>query len=180
MSVILITGGARSGKSTLAEDKARAFDKVTYIATARPCDGEMAARIAHHRARRPASWRTFEGVTGLAGAVFEGDQCVLLDCVTNLVTNLMLDTPIDWEQPQDADVQEVECLALAELEALVLRTRELGVALILVNNEVGMGLVPVYPFGRAFRDVAGRVGQRLASLADEVYFCVSGIPLRVK
>ncbi|MGJ4849886.1 bifunctional adenosylcobinamide kinase/adenosylcobinamide-phosphate guanylyltransferase [Bacillota bacterium Meth-B3] len=180
MSVILITGGARSGKSRLAEDRARAYKGVLYIATARALDDEMRARIARHRLDRPASWDTFEGSRGLAQAVGQGHDCVLLDCVTNLVTNFCMDQPTDWEQAREQDVQEVERLALSELTALVGRVRARGCALIMVNNEVGLGLVPEYPLGRAFRDIAGRIGQRLAALSDEVYFCVSGIPMRIK
>lgn len=180
MAVIYITGGARSGKSTLAETLARGHDQVLYIATARACDGEMAERIRVHRARRPAHWDTFEGVRGLAGAIRDRKGCVLLDCVTNLLTNLMLDMDADWEHPALASVEEAQRLALCELEGLVERARAQDNQLLMVSNELGMGLVPAYPFGRVFRDVAGRVNQRLAQLADEAYLCVSGIPLRLK
>lgn len=176
----MITGGARSGKSTLAEDKARTYERVTYIATARAFDEEMIDRIKKHREGRPDSWTTFEGVTGLGEAVEESCQCVLLDCVTNLIANLMMDMAVDWERPQAVHVKEAEVLAINELDALIARVRALGTALILVNNEVGLGLVPAYPFGRAFRDVAGRVGQWLARKSDEVILVVSGIPVQIK
>ena len=180
MAVVYITGGARSGKSTLAEALARPYGQVLYIATARPCDEEMAERIRVHRARRPAHWDTFEGVRGLAEAIRGREGCVLLDCVTNLLTNLMLDMQADWEHPTPQSVEEAQRLALGELEALADGARAQDNQLLLVSNELGMGLVPPYPFGRVFRDVAGRVNQRLAQLADEAYLCVSGIPLRLK
>lgn len=179
-AVIYITGGARSGKSTLAEAIAKGWDRALYIATARALDPEMVQRVAAHRARRPAHWRTFEGCRGLAEAVEGWQGGVLLDCVTNLLTNLMLDMPVDWEHPRPEFVQEAQGLALAELEGLMGAVRRQGNPLVLVSNEVGLGLVPDYPLGRAFRDGAGWVNQRLAQLADQVYFCVSGIPLRLK
>ena len=180
MSVVFITGGARSGKSAYAERRADAVERVTYIATARAIDEEMTNRIARHRASRPASWTTFEGVRDLAGAIGAETQCVLLDCVTNLITNLMMDMGVDWECPSAHDVEMAEDTALGELSALIERVRTIDALLLMVNNEVGMGLVPVYPFARAFRDVAGRVAQRLAQMSDEVILMVAGIDVRIR
>ena len=180
MSVTLITGGARSGKSAHAEQRAHAYERVTYIATARAMDEEMKARIARHRQSRPESWTTFEGVHHLSSAIAPGTQCALLDCITNLITNLMMDMDVDWEHPQEQDVQKAEETALCELTELITRANALNCTLIMVNNEVGMGLVPVYPFARAFRDIAGRVAQKLALMSDEVILMVAGLALQVK
>ena len=178
-AVIYITGGARSGKSTLAEAIAKGWDRALYIATARALDPEMVQRVAAHRARRPAHWRTFEGCRGLAEAVEGWQGGVLLDCVTNLLTNLMLDMPVDWEHP-GPNSSKKRRIGPGRAEGLMGAVRRQGNPLVLVSNEVGLGLVPDYPLGRAFRDGAGWVNQRLARLADQVYFCVSGIPLRLK
>ncbi len=178
--VVLITGGARSGKSTLAERMARDWEGTLYIATARVLDEEMTQRVAAHRARRPADWRTFEGFRGLAQAVKGWQGGILLDCVTNLLTNVMLDMAVDWEHPRPEFLQQAQDTALGELEGMIRTAREQGNPLAMVSNEVGLGLVPEYPLGRAFRDGAGWVNQRLAQWADQVYFCVSGIPLRIK
>ncbi|MEF9894775.1 MAG: bifunctional adenosylcobinamide kinase/adenosylcobinamide-phosphate guanylyltransferase [Clostridia bacterium] len=198
MSLIYITGGARSGKSALAEQLAAPFGKrVLYIATARAFDEEMRARIQKHRARRPEAWGLYEGIDGFSqaldvapdasGAGAEGAvagtaryDCALLDCVPNLVTNLMMDSGHDWEHPGNASVQEMEARAMAALVELIDCARARSITVILVSGEVGMGLVPVYPFGRAFRDVLGQVNQRLAALSDEAFCCVSGIPVRLK
>lgn len=179
--VIFITGGARSGKSGCAERMAREFgDAVLYIATARAFDEEMRARIQNHRARRPAAWRTFEGVDGLAEAITGFEGCVLLDCVTLFLTNRMLDSGYDFEHPVPAEVERVEQAARAEMDQLIERVRAQGNTLILVSNEVGMGIVPEYPFSRVFRDAAGRLNAHLAARADRAIFMVSGLEMRLK
>lgn len=180
MSVIYITGGARSGKSTLAEKKAGAFRQVLYIATARVLDEEMEERVRIHAQRRDPSWRTHEGYRDLTEAIRGFTGCILLDCVTNLLTNMMLDIEEDWDAPTEEEISRAEEAARGEIEGLIYSARAQGNELILVSNELGMGLVPVYPFGRVFRDIAGRLNQHIASLSDEAYLCVSGIPLRIK
>lgn len=176
--LILILGGARSGKSRFAEKLANHLgQRVVYLATAEARDAEMAERIARHRERRPASWRTVEAPrrVGEALAREAGDaEVVLLDCLTLLANNLFLDL---GDEPDEA-------VAAARLEEEVdglLGAYEQGPAsLIVVSNEVGWGLVPPYPLGRVYRDLLGWAHQRLAARADRVYLVVAGIPIDLR
>lgn len=181
---ILVTGGARSGKSTFAEEKAREFgNNVLYVATAKQIDDEMEQRIARHKARRPAEWETYEGYKNLDIALeglMKGKCAVLLDCVTIMITNLMLDESFDWDSLSRERVEEIEDGILHQIERLVSVIKMNDVPFILVTNEVGLGVVPTSPMGRDFRDIAGRINQFLARTADEVYFCVSGLPMKIK
>ncbi len=178
--MVFVTGGARSGKSRFAERLAleRGGD-VAYIATARPGDAEMRARIARHRQRRPSAWRTIEAGTGLARAigraVAESDT-VLVDCMTVHIANLLL-----FAGRGEADPARSAAAVDKSIEHIIdICLKEEYADLILVSNEVGMGIVPEKALGRLFRDLAGRANQRLAAVADEVYLCVSGIPVLIK
>lgn len=176
-----ITGGARSGKSSYAEQIARQFgDNVLYIATARAFDDEMRERIKKHRAQRPSTWPTYEGINGFKEALAGRTGAVLLDCVTILITNVMMDAGADWDHPTPEDMERAERTARVYLDELLEQARAQKLTLILVSNEVGMGLVPAYAFGRAFRDVAGRINQYLAAQADHAVFMVSGLPMQLK
>jgi len=182
--ILLVTGGARSGKSRFAEQLIAGMGtNIAYIATARPLDDEMRERIAQHQLQRPAAWRTFEApeqpstVIGEAGAEWDG---LLLDCLTVMTTNLILAQPVDWEHPDVARLAEVEAEVLAEIEAIVSAVAGSRADLVAVTNEVGCGIVPLSPLSRFFRDCAGRVNQRMAAAAAEVYLVVSGIPVRIK
>lgn len=175
--MIFVTGGARSGKSGFAEQLASTRQgAVTYIATAAPGDEEMRARIAAHRERRPTGWRTVEVEGGLAAALEQaaaGGGTVLVDCLTVYLSNRILAQGfIDVK----ATIGRIE-REIAELSAVCERANG---NVIIVSNEVGMGIVPDNSLARAFRDVAGRANQQLAATADEVYLCVSGIPVKVK
>lgn len=181
----LILGGVRSGKSTFAEGRAAAHPgPVTYLATARPTDEEMRERIAAHRRNRPASWITVEApdtvpeALRLAGA---RPGLVLLDCLTNFVANLMTTLPHEhYEDPPREELQAMEQrvgLAIRDL----LEAYAAGRAdLIIVSNEVGLGVVPPYALGRVYRDALGRANMAVAAAADEVYWMVAGLPLRIK
>jgi adenosylcobinamide kinase/adenosylcobinamide-phosphate guanylyltransferase len=181
--VILVTGGARSGKSAFAERLAlESGREVFYIATCTAGDEEMAQRIREHRSRRPPSWTTVEEPLQPGAVMRERDgpgRLFLLDCLTLLVSNLLLQIAgRDGEQlPARPDVSDQILRAADELAAVV---ASLEADTVVVTNEVGMGLVPDWPLGRIFRDLSGRVNQRFAALADEVYLMVCGIPLRVK
>ena len=174
--ITLITGGARSGKSAYAESRAKVYDKVLYIATAQAGgDEEMIRRIEAHKSRRPDSWRTAERDHDLA-AVIEDEDAVLLDCVTVMLSNYL------WKY-SDGDVideEKIEDLCMDELRDLIAAARRASCDLFIVTNEVGSGIVPMHPVSRAFRDIQGRVNQRLAQAADEVYACTSGIPVKIK
>ncbi|MGI6705380.1 MAG: bifunctional adenosylcobinamide kinase/adenosylcobinamide-phosphate guanylyltransferase [Clostridia bacterium] len=177
-----ITGGARSGKSTFAENLAANYGSlVSYIATAIPFDDEMKDRIAKHRQQRPQSWKTYEAYRGIGEIIRKNQASVfILDCITVLITNQMLDEEVDWDHPTLQDIQKTEGNIRNEVKDIICAAKEGTADLIVVTNELGMGLVPEYPLGRVFRDIAGRMNQLLAKAADEAYFLVSGIPLRLK
>lgn len=170
--IILVTGGARSGKSTIAEARCLKFaPKAAYIATAvgygpdGSFDDEMTARIAAHRARRGAEWTTFAAPLDLVGALDQArGQPRLVDCLTLWLTNLMLGG---------------HDIATAT-EALIVALTRASDPTVLVTNEVGMGIVPENALARAFRDAQGMLNQRIAAVADEVILAVAGIPMKVK
>ena len=165
--IILVTGGARSGKSAIAERLIKQFGPhPIYIATAEPRDGEMAARIATHQARRGPEWATHNEPLALEGALAATDGAGprLVDCLTLWLSNMML-AGIDWDAAG---------LALAATLA------EQTSPVILVTNEVGAGIVPDNKLARDFRDAAGLLNQRIASVSHEVYMAVSGLSLQLK
>jgi len=167
MTAELILGGARSGKSALAER--RAIDsglEVVYFATAAPGDEEMAQRIARHRARRPAQWHTVEETLALASALrtaAAAQRCLLVDCLTLWLTNLLLGPGLEPEREH----------LLAALPALPGRV-------ILVSNEVGWGIVPINELARRFADEQGRLNQAVASICSRVTMVAAGLPLELK
>lgn len=166
----LILGGARSGKSRLAEQTAISTQlSVTYVATAQALDPEMQSRIAHHQNQRPAHWSLIEEPLFLANALKKIDQpnqIILVDCLTLWLTNLLL--------LEDQSVQQFECEQLLK----VLPTLESEI--ILVSNETGLGVVPLREISRRFVDEAGRLHQALGQIADKVVFCVAGFPMILK
>jgi adenosylcobinamide kinase / adenosylcobinamide-phosphate guanylyltransferase len=163
----LVLGGARSGKSRYAESLTMGFPPPrVYVATAEPLDDEMVARIAAHRARRVADWRTIEASHDVACAVADAPagSAVLVDCLTLWLSNLML---------ANADIE-------AESDRLDDALARAGGPVVLVSNEVGFGIVPDNALARRFRDLQGRLNQRLAALADRVVLVVAGLPVMVK
>ncbi len=177
--LILVLGGSRSGKSEFAEKVAgRLGGRVIYIATAAVRDEEMAERVKLHRTRRPPSWETVEeekNVLDILDTGREGD-IFLLDCATFWITNLLLDE--DLPRPGSGPAEK-EAYIMGQVLRLA-DTVKKGIHLIIVSNEVGLGLVPEYPLGRAFRDLAGKVNQVLAAEAEQVYFTIAGLPLEIK
>jgi adenosylcobinamide kinase/adenosylcobinamide-phosphate guanylyltransferase len=180
MSFELILGGARSGKSRLAEQKAAASGMPVHVlVTAEAMDAEMCARIARHQADRPAGWITHEVPRSL-GAVLprvarEG-RCVIVDCLTVWLANLMQGA----EHLPPGIGGEALPLLQDERGALLQALPTLPGHIILVANEVGLGLVPDTPLGRMFRDEAGRLNQMVAAMAEEVTFVAAGLPLLMK
>lgn len=179
---VLILGGGRSGKSAKAEQLARAQAdrEVLYVATAEPRDAEMEARVQRHRADRAGyGWRTLEAPTDTAARLRDAlaaqpPRAVVLDCLTILVSNVVCGL---GEEPAAADAERQ---AVAAIESLMAVMRESDAHWYIVSNEVGLGLVPATPLGRAFRDALGRVNQRLAAAADEVWFMAAGVGVKLK
>jgi adenosylcobinamide kinase/adenosylcobinamide-phosphate guanylyltransferase len=169
--IIFITGGARSGKSRLAEELTERFGApLAYIATGQAGDAEMRERIARHRERRGPAWQTIEEPLDLAAVISRHDGRVkgmLVDCVTLWLTNLLF---------RYDDARQV----LTEVAALAATFPALQTPIVLVSNEVGMGIVPENGLARAFRDLAGEANELLAKAADEVYVTFSGLPLKLK
>lgn len=184
MSIIMVTGGARSGKSTYAEGLAKERgNQVAYIATATITDADMEERVRRHRLARPKEWTTIESYKDfdqIEEHIMERTDLFLLDCVTTMVTNLMFDHDVDYDTCSNEEIQQVEDYIFEEIEKLLDIMEKVDRQVVLVTNEVGMGLVPAYRLGSIFRDIAGRVNQYIAMRADEVYFMVSSIPMKIK
>lgn len=181
--VILVTGGSRSGKSVLAEQKALEHGQrsVLYLATAIPVDEDMKERIRIHQARRDAEWGTYEGYRGLGEVVRTTEKnTVLLDCVTVMITNILFENEINFDEVDNREIEDLEAQIMMELSDVIKGARDGNKTLILVTNEVGMSIVPSYRLGRIFSDIAGKANQFIASLSDEVYISISGVPLRLK
>lgn len=182
---VLILGGARSGKSCLAQEMAqRLGEKALFVATGAPLDEEMRLRIEEHKKKRPRSWRTLEAGLGVGEKVMaevRDAEVVIVDCVTLLVSNVLLATGGEGEaEPERIDYASAEGRVVAEIEGLIRCIKSTKATFIIVSNEVGMGVVPVYETGRAYRDLLGRANQLLAQQADDVYLMVAGIPWRLK
>jgi adenosylcobinamide kinase/adenosylcobinamide-phosphate guanylyltransferase len=172
----LILGGARSGKSTLAEQTARESGKpVLFIATAAAGDEEMAERIRRHRASRPAGWQTLELPMDIGrNLAAPAAPVVIVDCITLLVSNIL--TALPEGASVDAALKKVR----GEMDELTDARARLGGQWLVVSNEVGLGLVPPYPLGRLYRDALGFANQALARAAARVILMVAGIPVVIK
>jgi adenosylcobinamide kinase/adenosylcobinamide-phosphate guanylyltransferase len=176
--LIFVLGGARSGKSRYAEEWAREHGgQVLLVATAQALDDEMRERIAHHRATRPDHWSTLEAPLNVGAAIraySSSYDTVVLDCLTLLASNVLLQLPDDCTQAQ------ADAAVLREVDDL-LNTYEQSTAVwLMISNEVGMGIVPPYQLGRLYRDALGRANQRIAAHANEVLLLVAGLPWHVK
>jgi adenosyl cobinamide kinase/adenosyl cobinamide phosphate guanylyltransferase len=166
--IILLTGGARSGKSTMALKIAAEHSKKIFLATAEALDQEMHDRIQQHRTERTQDWITIEEPVLIEKILQENPKgCLVFDCMTLWISNLMM---------RNYSVDEINNAVVRISEAL----RKRQSTTIVVTNEVGMGIVPEHSSGRLFRDLAGTANQTIANIADRVIFMVSGIPIYVK
>jgi adenosylcobinamide kinase/adenosylcobinamide-phosphate guanylyltransferase len=180
--LILILGGARSGKSTYAQELAKRGERergggVIFIATAEAGDEEMRARIKRHRRDRPPGWDTVEAPMQVAVVVAEagvGRVAIIVDCLTLLISNLLL------AGGEDVDAERATQRVFREVEGLIEATQATEADVIVVSNEVGMGIVPSIRLGRLFRDITGQAHRLLAAAADEAYFMLAGLPQRLK
>jgi len=173
--IILLLGGARSGKSYYAQQLAAELgDKVLFVATGEALDEEMEARIKQHKKDRPQTWKTLEVTTGIGKAIEKhiGDaEVVVIDCITLLISNLI--------QGKSKDSGK-ETRVKSEITKLIQTMDRLEADFVIVSNEVGMGLVPDNKLGRIYRDLLGKANQQLANHATEVYLMLACLPLQVK
>jgi adenosylcobinamide kinase/adenosylcobinamide-phosphate guanylyltransferase len=183
--LILVLGGARSGKSTYAQKLAGEIttgsSKVAYVATGVACDDEMRARVEQHRRSRPPQWATIEAPTEVAQVIQRAGEeyaVMIVDCLTTLVTNWLAERG-QLEEPTESMV-ELEAAVLGLVENLIRAAKGVRASVIVVSNEVGLGVVPSFKAGRVFRDLAGLANQFIAREADEVYVMWAGIPQKIK
>jgi len=190
--IYFILGGARSGKSTYAEELAKSLsNKVAYIATAEIIDEEMQKRVNQHRLRRLQSWKTFEINEGnpniknfeeiLNAIVSDKLEIVLIDCITILLFRLIYKYEIDKMQIINNELEnEVENEVKIFFEKFIKLIKTKNLKFIIVSNEVGMGIVPSYPLGRIFRDLMGEINKKISEASDEVYFLIAGLAQKLK
>lgn len=179
--IILVTGGSRSGKSEFAESLLKDTDDVLYIATAVITDEEMRNRINRHKESRNQNWSTYEGYKNLDEIIHTyGEEYILLDCVTTMITNLLFDKERDFDNMPMEKIDVLRKEISLEFIRLIEKCRELNKTIIMVTNEIGCGLVPEYKLSRIFRDVAGWINQDIAKVCDEVYMTACGIPMKLK
>ena len=176
--LILVTGGARSGKSDFTQELARelAQDDVLFVATAEPGDEDMARRIVAHRQSRPAAWRTVEAPRMVGAAIQKAApaKVIVVDCLTLLVSNVLLSL---GEEP---DGEAANRAVQDEIRGLIGASNSTQANMIVVTNEVGLGIVPVNSLARLYRDLLGRANATLAQHAEKVYLLVAGLPLEIK
>jgi bifunctional adenosylcobalamin biosynthesis protein CobU len=192
MAIIYVTGGAKSGKSKFAEDLLLSLNdgkqKNVYLATSVVFDEEMQKKVELHKARRKDNWITVESYKNFSQSLEEvmnenkknKKNNMLVDCLTNMISNIIFENEeIDWEKPEKNQLEKCDENVEKEVQNLceIFKNFE---NVVIVSNEVGMGLVPAYPLGRYFREIAGRMNQFVAEKSDEAYFVVSGISMKIK
>ena len=196
MALIFVTGGAKSGKSKFAEEMILRLNdgrrENVYLATSLVFDEEMKEKVRLHKERRKNDWETVEGYKNFENSLNkyftkvenEIKNNMLVDCLTNMITNIIFEEKdVDWDNFDKKSYVEIVEKLDKNVENSV--NELLNVAnqfenVVIVSNELGMGLVPSYPLGRYFREIAGKMNQVVAERADEVYFVVSGIPMKIK
>lgn len=182
--IILVTGGARSGKSSYAEALCKAQNnKTAYIATSIPFDEEMKERVRKHQQMRPSEWTTYEIYENIAGQIAEiakEHQTVILDCVTLMVNNLMFKESLDYDKLSEEEVNQLEQMIKDVFIKLLEAVKETELYFVLVTNEIGLSPVAANRLTRIYTDIIGRMNQLIAKASDEVYFVISGIPMKIK
>ena len=189
MALIYVTGGAKSGKSMFAEDLLLSMNngnqKNIYLATSIVFDEEMKSKVALHKERRQDKWITAESYKNFSETLKdvlsdERKNNMLVDCLTNMISNIIFEEQdINWDKPSEKDFEKCNISVEKQVNELINVINRFENTVI-VSNELGMGIVPSYPLGRYFREIAGKMNQKIAEIADEVYFVVSGIPMKIK
>lgn len=183
-NIILVTGGARSGKSSFAESLCIKQDnKTAYIATSVAFDDEMKNRVKKHQESRPKSWKTYEVYKDIYSIVEElnkNHDTVIMDCVTLMVNNLMFTHGIEVDEATSEELNELENYIREQITKLLEAVKKTNLYFVIVTNEIGMGIVPENKLSRIYGDFVGRANQLIANYSNEVYFVVSGIPMKVK
>ena len=183
-NIILVTGGSRSGKSNFAESLCiKQNNRTAYIATSIPFDDEMKNRVKKHQESRPKEWKTYEIYKDIYSIVEELDNnhdTVIMDCVTLMVNNLMFTYGIEVDKATSQELDELEEYIKEQIKKLMEAIKKTNLYFVIVSNEVGMGIVPENKLSRIYADFVGRANQLIAKYSDEVYFVVSGIPMKVK
>lgn len=182
--IIFITGGARSGKSSFAEQYCtERSSNLGYIATAEALDNEMKDRIKKHQVQRGNIWETYECPLDIENSVeniLNSHEYVLLDCITMYISNMMFRNNLDFENISVEATNDIESAINTSMIAILEKVKNSNGNLVLVSNEIGLGIVPDNKLSRIYRDYVGRANQNCAKHADEVYFVVSSIPLKIK
>lgn len=182
--IILVTGGARSGKSNFAEKLCIDQNNSTaYIATSIPFDDEMKDRVKKHKESRPQDWKTYEiykDIYSIIKEISNNHETVILDCVTLLVNNLMFTYDMDIDKANQEQINELEKYIKDQVKKLIEEIKKTNLYFVVVTNELGMAVVPDNKLSRVYTDIVGRINQQIASQSDEVYFVVSGIPMKIK
>lgn len=185
MESTFIIGGARSGKSSFAEKIAKnRYKDVTYIATATATDEDMKERIRLHKNSRPSHWNTIEKYKNFNTLIndenFINAEIILFDCITLMITNMMIDSEINFDNANSKDISKLESLIVNNVDGFLYVCKNYSKDIIIVSNETGLGLVPSYFMGNYFRDIAGRVNKKISEKVDNVFFMVAGIPIQIK
>lgn len=182
--VILVTGGARSGKSNFAEKLCKERNNNTaYIATSIPFDDEMKDRVRKHKESRPQNWKTYEiykDIYTIIDDISKEHKTVILDCVTLLVNNLIFMHEIDIDNSTQDEIDELEKYIKEQVEKLLIEIKKTNLYFVIVTNELGLGGVSINKLTRVYTDIVGRINQQIAAQSDEVYFVISGIPMKIK
>ena len=181
--MILVTGGARSGKSGHTERlAAQHCDHVLYIATSLVTDDEMALRVAKHQAQRPEHWRTWEGFRDVGDVIrhhLQPGEGVMLECITTMLSNLLYEES-EGADPETLDFAALEAFLYRQIDDLIAACQQSSAPIFIVTNELGMSITPSNRLARHFVDISGRVNQKLAQAAEEVWWVVAGIGVKIK
>lgn len=182
MGIIYITGGAKSGKSNFAENLATKKDKKKiYLATSKIYDLEIEDKVKKHQISRGDSWKTIEAYKDLPSILMKfEDETILIDCLTMMITNLIFDYETDFDDVTTDKLNFIENKIITELDKLINFSKNYKGDIIIVSNEIGLGIVPINRLSRYFREIAGLANQKIAKASKEAYMIISGLPIKLK